>query len=558
MIAYIRAIMGPLRWASFPKFRFFLGLLSASTMFPLMQVAVGLMQKFLVNAVEYQNMRYMTYVYLLALILLVMVAAIDPLGHYLLGRSARLFTNNLRERTVEKLLSYPYSFYETHQTGDLVLRLREDLDAIPEIYTESINRLLLGLFYGGGSFAVMMTFSWQLALLVVVLGVGEAAVMARISKKITENNDILQKLSSRQNQMLFDMIKSLSFIKMASLSRFIGGRYQELNEESTKKNVEINKINIVLNAFNDLFAAANLLLVFGLGVVLYFLRWIDLGSVMSFLFLQDGITYMIGNLQQFLGGTRAQIVNCNRVWELLSQEGESENDGDESAPSGDLTVRDLSFHYPSAENFALREISLTIPRGKVTVIYGPSGGGKSTLVKMLLALYPHQSGGIFVGETDYRQIGSRRVRESIAYVPQSPYLFHDTVEANIRCGREDATFTEVMEAAKAAKVHDFILQKADGYQTLVREQGGNFSGGERQRIAIARAILKNAPVVIFDEATSAVDATNEADIYVYAREAAGHGKTVVIVAHRENARSLADREIRIERGMVGIEPAKST
>ena len=554
MIKYFKTILKPLSWVPFPKFIYFIGLIIGGMMFPLMQVFLSLMQKFLVNAVEYQDMSYMPYVYILAAGTIFMVIILNPFGNYLKDRSVQIFTKNLREMAMTKLLSYRYSFYETYGTGDLITRLREDLDAVSGIYGWSLSWLLLGLFYGGGSIIVMLTLSWQLSLFVMFLCLSETFVMTKISKKITENSEILQKIKSEQNQMFFDIIKSLSFIKMASISRLIRERYEKINDYSVAKNMDINRINILLNAVGDIFEAVNILSVFGLGIILYLNNMIDLGSVMAFLALQDGVTYMLGNVQSFLSNTSKQIVNYNRVAELLNQETEDINiikeSGSIKLQNDNITVRDLSFKYPRAESLALDTVNLTIPKGKITVIYGASGGGKSTLVKMLLALYPVQSGNISIGETDYRQINNIDIRDFYAYVEQSTYLFYDTVEANIRCNNETATFEEVTEAAKLAKAHDFIMQKPEGYQTMVQEHGSNFSGGERQRIAIARAILKNTRVLIFDEATNAVDMKNESYIYDYMREMAEQGKTVLIIAHRENARLLADHEIKLEEGMI--------
>lgn len=552
MINYLKTLIRPLRWVTFPKFGYFFWMVISCMMFPLMQVFTGLMQKYLVNAVEYNDMNYMKYVYVLAAGILFMVIILNPLACYFHNRLGQVFIKNLRELTIKKLLSYHYSFYETYQTGDLIVRLRDDLDAIPNIYG-SVSWLFLGLFYGGGSVAVMLTYSGWLSLLVIFLCLSESFVMAELSKKITENNDAIQKIKSVQNQMLFDIIKSLSFIRMASISRLIRERYEKNTYESAKKNMEINKVNVLLNAVGDVFEAVNILAVFGLGIGLYLNNMIDLGSVMAFLFLQDGVTYMIGNLQSFLTGTRAQIVNCNRVAELLNQETEDNNIEHETVKlqNNDIIINNLSFRYQTAENNALNAVSLTVPKGKITVIYGASGGGKSTLIKMLLALYPVKTGNISTGETDYNKIGNAGIRDYYAYVEQSAYLFHDTVEANIRCSNETATLDEVMEAAKLAKAHEFIMRKPDGYQTMVQEHGSNFSGGEKQRIAIARAILKNTNAVIFDEATNAVDMKNESYIYDYIREMSRQGKTVLIVAHRDNARLLADNEIRIEQGMTG-------
>ena len=548
MIKYFKAVLRTFSWVSFPKIVFFISLLTANMMFPLMQVFSGLMQKYLVNAVEYQDMGYMTYVYWLAAGILFMVIFLNPVSTYLGNRAMEIFKKNMREMSIKKLMLYRYSFYENYQTGDLILRLRENLDAVSGDW--SLSWLLLGLFYGGGSIVVMLTFNWQLSLLVIFLCLSQTFIMTKLSKRITENTEILQKIKSVQNQMLFDIIKSISFIKMASIGRLIRERYYKSNDEAAKKNMEINKINVVLNAVGDIFEAVNILSVFGLGIVMYLNNMIDLGSVMAFLFLQDGVNYMLGNLQGFLSGTRAQIVNYNRISELLNQEAEENDDKSIKLQNDDIIVKDLYFKYQTSESNALNSINLTIPKGKITVIYGESGGGKSTLIKILLALYPVQTGNISIGETDYAQINNTGIRDFYAYVGQSTYLFYDTVEANIRCNNETATLEEVMEAAKFAQAHDFIMQKPEGYQTMVQEHGSNFSGGEKQRIAIARAILKNANAVIFDEATNAVDMKNESYIYDYIQKISKRGKTVLIIAHRDNAKLLADNEIRIDRGML--------
>ena len=546
MINYLKIIFQPFRWVDFPKFRYFFNMIIDCMMFPLMQVFSGLMQKYLVNAVEYQDMNYMKYVYLLAAGILFMVIILNPLTCCLHNRAGEIFKKNLRELTIKKLLSYPYSFYETYQTGDIITRLRGDLESLPV----SFGGLLLGVFYGGGSVIVMLTFNWHLSLFVIFLCLFETFIMTKLSKKITENTEILQKITSVQNQMLFDIIKSVSFIKMASINKLIRERYNKSNNEAARKNMEINKINIVLNAAGDIFEALNILSVFGLGIILYLNNMLDLGSVMAFLFLQDGVSYMISNLQGFLSGTRAQVVNCNRVGELLNQEAEKNDNESIKLQNDDIIIKDLSFKYQTSESNALNSIKLTIPKGKITVIYGESGGGKSTLIKMLLALYPVQTGNISIGEADYTQINNTGIWDFYAYVEQSTYLFHDTVEANIRCNNETAALEEVMEAAKFAQAHDFIMQKPEGYQTIIKEHGSNFSGGEKQRIAIARAILKNANAVIFDEATNAVDMKNESYIYDYIRKISNQGKTVLIIAHRDNAKLLADNEIRIEQGRI--------
>lgn len=555
MNTYFKTIRKPLKWVPFPKGMYFTGLFLEGMMFPLEQISVGLIQKYLVNVVEYADLRYMKYVYALSAVILVTVFVVNPLANCLKEWAMQDYGKNLRELAAARLLDYPYCVYENYGTGELITRLRDNLGAIPHIYTESVFRLLLGIFYGGGAVAVMLTFSWQLSIAVILLCVLESFLMKKGAEKITKKEKALQKLTDRQYQLLIDMVKNLDFIRIASASDRMQRRYRNASEESAEKALEIGRVHVVLSLMEDGFESLNLILIFSLGVCLYLSGGIDLGSVLSFLYLQDGISYMISNLREFFAGINSQKVCCSRVEELLNREQEGmlpegksgiqerKESVQKGAQTGDIKINNLSFQYPSGEKQVFENLNLTIPRGKITLLSDVSGSGKSTLLKLLLALYSPEAGSIRIGESDYRKMDFAEIRSCYAYVEQFPYLFHDTIEANIRCGNSTASFAEVMEAAKLAKAHDFIMQKEDGYQTVVREQGSNFSGGERQRIAIARALLQNTPVLILDEASSAIDRQTEEEICKNFRKLADQGKTILVVSHRKSLSLQADFEI---------------
>jgi ABC-type multidrug transport system, ATPase and permease components len=434
----------------------------------------------------------MRYVYILSAAILIIVMFINSLADYMKEKSIVVFTRNLRTASVGKLLSLPYSFYEKQSSGDLLSRLRNDLEAVKYIYAESVFRFLLGVFYGGGSIILMMCLCWQLSVVIIILGAIETYLTAVISKKIRLNSEAIQELAGKHNQLFLDIIKSVSFIKIASLSHIMTEKYININEENVDISTQKNKVIIMLNLINELGAAVNLLAVLGIGILMYFYGLVDLGSVMSFLILQDGITYMSGNFKDFFSGINSQLVNCNRTMEILNQEGESDVfvDNERTIPYDDIDMHNVSFKYGEDGLKALDNISCKIPKGVITVIYGPSGGGKSTLTKVLLKLLPAQSGQIYIGDLEYKDLDIKTTRAFYSYVSQMPYLFYDTVEANIRCGNLTASTEEVIKAAKLAGAHDFISGRPEGYLTLVEEHGVNFSGGERQRLAISRAILK--------------------------------------------------------------------
>jgi ABC-type multidrug transport system fused ATPase/permease subunit len=221
-----------------------------------------------------------------------------------------------------------------------------------------------------------------------------------------------------------------------------------------------------------------------------------------------------------------------------------------------VAIRDLAFRYEGEDEQAdgddvevLRGISLSAERGQMVALVGPSGGGKSTIVKLLLGLYPVREGTV---EVEGRPVGAyalTQLRSMMAYVPQDAYLFDGTIEENIRYGRPDATHEQVVDAARAANAHDFIAAQPDGYDTRVGERGARLSGGQRQRIAIARALIKDAPILLLDEATSALDSESE-ELVQGALEVLMRGRTTVAIAHRLSTVENADTIYVIDGGRV--------
>ena len=223
-------------------------------------------------------------------------------------------------------------------------------------------------------------------------------------------------------------------------------------------------------------------------------------------------------------------------------------DGKELTPAdASISFGDVSFSY--GERKILDHISLSVPGGTTTAVVGPSGGGKTTLCNLIARFWDVQDGSICIGGHDVRDYKLDSLMKNISMVFQSVYLFNDTIENNIKFGRPDAIHDQVVEAAKRACCHDFISQLPDGYDTVLSEGGGSLSGGEKQRISIARAMLKDAPIIILDEATASVDPENEAELQA-AIEALTHNKTIVMIAHRLKTVRNADQILVLDRGKV--------
>ena len=234
--------------------------------------------------------------------------------------------------------------------------------------------------------------------------------------------------------------------------------------------------------------------------------------------------------------------------EEINQSPQIDIDGKEQAPDRlDIEMQDVSFSY--GDKKVIDHVSLTIPQGTTTAIVGPSGSGKTTLVNLIARFWDVDSGSVRIGGIDVKDYKLDSLMKNISMVFQNVYLFPDTIENNIKFGSPNATHEEVVAAAKAARCHDFIMALPDGYDTVIGEGGATISGGERQRLSIARAMLKDAPIVILDEATANVDPENEAELQA-AIEALTEGKTIIMIAHRLKTVRHANQILVVDHGRI--------
>lgn len=279
-----------------------------------------------------------------------------------------------------------------------------------------------------------------------------------------------------------------------------------------------------------------------------------LGSLTAIYSLYGTFSFQFLQLGRYLPELIGCLVNARNIFEFLEEKEEPENwypdrvtdDGmNKVKPETPMLKLDEIEFYYREDKPLLKDFSLVVDKGESVAITGPSGCGKTTVSKLLLSLYPLLGGEWFLGGSSCYDLSNNEIRKQIAYVPQEPYLFNESVRENIRIGKPDATDAEIENAAKLAYAHDFIMQLEKGYDTNVGERGNNLSGGQKQRIAIARAILKDAPVILLDEATSALD--NESERLVNeALKQMKNKKTVVMIAHRPSTIALADKICAVE------------
>lgn len=346
----------------------------------------------------------------------------------------------------------------------------------------------------------------------------------------------MNELGSKAQTRAIDSLLNYETVKYFNNEDFEARRYDENLERYRRAAVKSQATLSMLNTGQQLLIAISLVAMLWRatqGVVEGHMTLGDLVMVNAFMIQLYIPLNFLGVIYREI---KQNLTDLDKMFGLLEREREvADSPGAKDLrahDSGDATVRfvDVSFAYESARPI-LKHVSFEIPAGKTVAVVGPSGSGKSTLARLLYRFYDVQQGRILIGGESIREVTQSSVRQAIGIVPQDTVLFNDTVEYNIAYGRPGATHDEVVAAAKAARIHDFIMATPKGYETTVGERGLKLSGGEKQRVAIARTLLKNPPVLIFDEATSALDSANERAIQAELKSAS-RNKTTLVIAHR--------------------------
>ena len=468
----------------------------------------------------------------------------------------RLIMARLRLRVMTHLFRLPMSYFEGHHTADSIQKLCFNVEDIKNSLANRHSQVINPVIMGVSAIAIIMMLDPRIGLMVLALSVISVRINMVLSKPLRDMAVRIQKLFASCTESLTDILAGLDVIKMFSGARVMVKRYSDVNEDAAfhtmKRFRRMSDVQAVEWAFGFLCNIVILLV----GVFMSFAGLVDFGTVVAILSLQGMVTFFLSNIGRAWGCMIDSFVLADRVFEILDQPVQPEHyrdngidvDSASFVNDGGIIMRDAAFSYDGREKI-LDGVDITVDRGKMAALVGESGGGKSTIVKLLLGFYQLNSGVIGVLGRPLSCHTPDELRKNIAYVPQDAYLFTTSIKENIRYGRLDASDEEVIEAAKRAYAHAFIMEFPDGYDTMVGERGESLSGGQRQRIAIARAFIRNAPILLLDEATSALDSESE-QLVQKGIEALMGGRTTLVVAHRLSTIEKADMIYVISGGKV--------
>ena len=449
-----------------------------------------------------------------------------------LARIGNRIVADMQLRMFERTQAQSLSWVDAQDIGDLVVRFQTGVTAVRQaiqVLVQTVGRDLLTMvglvgvmFYQDPVMAFIALFVAPPAIFIIVTIMRRMTTVAR-----TEFASV-----GRLIGLVKEVVLGARVIKSFRIEQRLANDMEQVVERVRKLNNKIARLSNATSPIMDMlggFAFAAIILYGGTQIAA---GELDAGSLFSFITAFMLVYEPAKRLGKFNVDYQKHLVGVRMVYDILDTAPDSSErmDGaDLNVRDGEIVIENARFSY--GEQAVLHDLSLTIPARKVTALVGPSGGGKSTVLSLISRLHQAQSGRIAIDGQDVSAVTTDSLRRNVALVGQDAFLFDTTIADNIRMGRPDATDAEVEDAARAANAHDFIMRQKLGYETPVGEGGGRLSGGQRQRISIARAMLKNAPILLLDEPTAALDTMSERKV-LEAIERLMHGRTAVVIAHR--------------------------
>ena len=472
------------------------------------------------------------------------------------NNEAKRMTLVLKEMVFAKAMKLPYEYYEEHHSGEIISKMVYDTDVASNIYSSRLRRVLAPIIYVVVFAVAMIIINPLMTVILIALNVLLFIANTMISKPMKKVGKRLSQKNMVMTNIISNIIAGVEITKMYDVNHTGIRKYKAENNEYVITQKEKMRLSALLDMLNMAFDLLCSLMFIVVGIVLIQNGLATIGEIAAIFTLYTSLSVRF--LQ--LGKNIPELINCiayaERIFGFLNLPEENKCTGGKSAKDGSayssagmkpdanaVDCENITFGYKGKE-LLFTGSSYRFPANKIIAVTGHSGCGKSTLAKLLLGFYELQGGSINIFGQNICDIGIEAARRQIAYVPQIPYMYNMSIRENIRYGKPDASDEEIISAAKLANAHEFIMKSENGYDTVLNNRGNNLSGGQRQRIAIARAIIKDSPIILMDEATSALD--NESEQLISAAVAGlKDRKTVIMIAHRVTTIQSADMVVEV-------------
>ena len=545
------------------KYGFWLiGGLAALVMVDYLQLEIPKLYRMLINGmntgvVEYGgNLETFNMAFVIDRICMPMVAIMAAMimGRFLwricfFGSAVRL-EEDLRNRMFDHAKELSREYYQVNKVGNLMSLFTNDLDTVQECFGWGVmmffDAVLMGVLAVRNMLAMDLLLT-VLSMIPMAFLLGSATI---VGKRLMEKWDVRQEAFSRLSDFSQESFSGIAVIKAFVKEGKELWAFKKLNVENEDANIDHTKSSVLFRVMVMLFVESVICVILGYGGYLVYTGSFNAGQLVEFIAYFNAVVWPIMAVSELIDMTSRGKASLERLGELLDAEvnvKDREGVSDLTGVRGQIEFRNLTFRYPDGEYDALENVSFTIAAGENVGLVGKTGSGKTTLVDLILRIYNVPDGHLFIDGKDVNDVSIRSVRSACAYVPQDNFLFSDTIENNIAFGVTDKNQKAIVNAARMADVDSNIKEFQLGYGTILGERGVTVSGGQKQRISIARALMKDAPILILDDSVSAVDTKTETTILGNLR-ATRAGKTTILIAHRISTIEKMDKILFIDEG----------
>ena len=464
--------------------------------------------------------------------------------------SAIRVEEDLRNRMFDRARHLSREYYQVNKIGNLMSLFTNDLDTVQECFGWGIMMFMDALLLGILAVIKMWKMDWLMTVLSMIPMAFLLAAATVVGQYMMKKWDIRQEAFSNLSDFAQESFSGIAVIKAFVKEAKELMAFKKLNVENEKANMDHTKASVLFRILVMLFVESVICIILGYGGYLVYCDRFNAGQLVEFIGYFNAVIWPIMAVSELIDMSSRGRASLNRIGEMLDAQPavkDRENVKELTDVKGNITFQNLTFRYPDGEFDALQDISFTIAAGENIGLVGKTGAGKTTLVDLLLRTYNVPDGTIFIDGQDINTVSMHSVRENCAYVPQDNFLFSDTIANNIAFGVSEKDTEQVTRAAVLADVDGNVREFTKGYDTVLGERGVTVSGGQKQRISIARALLKNAPILILDDSVSAVDTKTERTILENLRTTRA-GKTTILIAHRISTIEKMDKILFIEDG----------
>ena len=504
----------------------------------------------LIPAIGQGNTKQVLIVILQALIIFIIQKTAQYLQDSLLAKPALALSQDLRTTLFRKLQKTNILFIEKLSSGDIAYRLTEDVDRVGEVIYKSIQDTTPSIFQLLAVFGYMIFIDWNLSLATIILAPLIALLVSDFGGKVLKASEQSQDKISSLAGLLSEAVQGLPMVKAFAVEAWLQDDFDKqvkLHKEAKYKMLRLVALQHPIVGLIEIIGILGILTIGTYRIQTGGMSNEEFGSYFTALImLIDPISHITTNYNELKQG-QASLRRLNEITNKPIEISSLDRGITPDRIDGKLSFKDVFFSY-NDDKEVLKKINLEIDNGKITALVGPSGAGKSTIFSLILKFIEPSNGSIFIDNYNLNKVNTNYLRRLIGIVPQKTFIFSGTISEAIRFGRP-TTKANIVNAARIANAHDFIEELPDGYETFIEERGSNLSGGQLQRISIARALLGDPTILLLDEATSALDAESEESVQKGLQQAM-HNRTVLVIAHRLSTIQKADKIAVIEKGEV--------